>query len=158
VTKQDPDHDRDDHPLKRVSLRTFESLIDQQVRAAEEAGHFKDLAGAGQPLNLDDDQHVPEEFRAGFRMLKNAGAAPPWIELQQTIRAEQAALSQWLEQANRRWERLGPQQRAALGAEYDDKLRNLNKQISTFNLIAPPVVRQFPLLRIERELKKLGAK
>jgi hypothetical protein len=156
MTKQDPDHDRDDHPLKRVSLRTFESLIDQQVRAAEEAGQFKDLAGAGQPLNLDDDQHVPEEFRAGFRMLKNAGAAPPWIELQQTIRAEQAALAQWIEQTNRRWERLGPQQRATLGAEYGDKLRNLNKQISTFNLIAPPAVKQFPLLLIERELKKLG--
>ncbi len=156
MTEQDSGQERDDHPLRRVSLRNFESLIDQQVRAAEEAGQLANLAGAGQPLKLDDDQHVPEELRAGFRMLKNAGVAPPWIELQQTIRAEQAALAPWLTQTNARWERLGSQQRAVAREEYAAKLRDLNKQISTFNLIAPPAVGQLPLLIIEQELKKLG--
>lgn len=156
MTKQESHQDRDDHPLKRVSLRTFESLIDQQVRSAEAEGQFKDLAGAGKPLKLDDDAHVPEELRAGFRMLKNAGAAPPWIELQQTIRADQATLERWLTQANARWERLGPQQRTALRDEYAAKLRDLNKLISTYNLTAPPAVGQLPLVRVEQQVKKLG--
>jgi hypothetical protein len=156
MPKQESGQDHDDHPLKRVSLRNFESLIDQQVRAAEEEGQFKDLAGAGKPLKIDDETHVPEELRAGFRMLKNAGAAPPWIELQQTIRADQEQLARWLTQANTRWERLGPQQRTALREEYAAKLRDLNKLISTYNLTAPPAVGQLPLLRVEQELKKLG--
>lgn len=156
MTKREAGHDRDEHPLKRVSLRNVESLVDQQIRAAEEEGQFKDLAGAGKPLKLDDDTHIPEELRAGFRMLKNAGAAPPWIELQQTIRADQAALDRWVTQANARWERLGSQQRTLLREEYAAKLRDLNKLISTYNLTAPPAVGQFPLLRVEQEVKKLG--
>jgi DnaJ homolog subfamily C member 28 len=156
MTKQDSSQDRDDHPLKRVSLRTFESVIDQQIRAAEAEGQFQNLAGAGEPLTLNDDAHIPEELRAGFRMLKNAGAAPPWIELQQTIRVDQEGLVRWLKQANARWERLTPQQRATLREEYSGKLRDLNKLISTYNLTAPPAVGQFPLLIMEQELKKLG--
>jgi hypothetical protein len=154
--KPDDDARRDAHPLKRVSLRNFESLIDQQMREAEAAGHFKDLPGAGKPLKLDDDGHVPEELRIGFRMLKNAGYAPPWIELQRSIRDDLAALEGWLARANERWARLGDLDRSRLRAEYEQKLSDLNKQIGAFNLTAPPAAGQFPLLQPWRELRKLG--
>lgn len=146
----------DGHPLRRVSARTYESLIDQQVREAEAAGQFRDLPGAGKPLNLDDDKDVPEELRVGFRMLKNAGYAPPWIELQKSIRDDQAALARWLEQANRRWPNLGERDQAALRAEYEQRIAELNKQITAYNLTAPPVAGQLPLLQPWRELRKLG--
>jgi hypothetical protein len=147
---------RDAHPLRRVTLRNFESLIDQQMREAEAAGQFKDLPGAGKPLKLDDDKDVPEELRIGFRMLKGAGYAPPWIELQKSIRDEQAELQHWLARANERWPRLGELERGRLRAEYEQKLRDLNKQISSYNLTAPPAAGQIPLLQAWRELRKLG--
>lgn len=40
-----------------------------------------DLPGSGQPLQLDDDSHVPEELRAGYRLLKNAGYLPPELAM-----------------------------------------------------------------------------
>ncbi len=154
--KPDDDDRRDAHPLRRVTLRNFESLIDQQMREAEAAGHFKDLPGAGKPLDLNDDKHVPEELRVGFRMLKGAGYAPPWIEMQKSIRDEQAELERWLLRANERWPRLGERDRSRLRAEHEQKLRDLNKLISSYNLTAPPAAGQLPLLQIWRELRKLG--
>jgi hypothetical protein len=150
------DQKDDAHPMRRVSLRTFESLIDQQMREAEAAGQFRDLPGAGKPLDLNDDKGVPEELRVGFRMLRQAGYAPPWVELQKSIREDQAALARWLARANERWPGLGEQNRAALRAEYEQKLSDLNRQISAYNLTAPPVAGQLPLLQPWRELPKLG--
>ena len=152
----DEEQDRDTHPLRRVTARTYESLIDQQIRAAEAAGQLSNLPGAGKPLNLGDDKDVPEELRVGFRMLKNAGYAPPWIELQKSIREDQEQLDRWLARANERWPRLGEGDRATLRAEYEQKLRDLNKQIGSYNLSAPPVAGQLPLLQPWRELRKLG--
>ncbi len=155
MSKQDEPAD-DGHPLSRVTASNYESLIDQRIRAAEAAGQLRNLPGAGRPLHLDDDQHVPEELRLGFRMLKNAGYAPPWIELQKSIRDEQAALEAWLARANARWPALGETDRAALRAEHERRIRELNKQITTYNLTAPPAVGQLPLLQPWRELRRLG--
>lgn len=141
-------------PQRWLSARTSESLIDRQIRAAEEAGQLRDLPGAGRPLDLDDDRGVPDELRAGFRLLKNAGCAPPWIELQRSIREEQAALEGWLAGVSSRWPTLGPRDRAALRVEHERRLRELNRQIMTYNLTAPPAAGQIPLVR---SLRPLGA-
>lgn len=59
-------------------------LLDQwaerHIINAQRNGEFEDLRGAGQPLVLDDDSHVPDELRAGYRLLKNAGCLPPELE------------------------------------------------------------------------------
>ena len=59
-------------------------LLDQWAERpiidAQRKGEFEDLRGAGQPLVLDDDSHVPDELRAGYRLLKNAGCLPPELE------------------------------------------------------------------------------
>ena len=59
-------------------------LLDQwaerHIIDAQSKGEFDGLLGAGEPLVLDDDSHVPPELRAGFRLLKNAGCLPPELE------------------------------------------------------------------------------
>ncbi|EIQ53256.1 hypothetical protein SF123566_7229 [Shigella flexneri 1235-66] len=49
-------------------------LLDQwaerHIIDAQSKGEFDGLPGAGEPLVLDDDSHVPPELRAGFRLLK----------------------------------------------------------------------------------------
>jgi len=59
-------------------------LLDQwaerHIIDAQSKGEFDGLPGAGEPLVLDDDSHVPPELRAGFRLLKNAGCLPPELE------------------------------------------------------------------------------
>ncbi|MFB6328830.1 DUF1992 domain-containing protein [Pantoea deleyi] len=58
-----------------------DELAEQHIRAALEKGELSNLPGAGKPLQLDDDSHVPPELRAGYRLLKNAGFLPPELEL-----------------------------------------------------------------------------
>lgn len=67
-------------------MSLLDRLADARIEAAAERGEFHDLPGAGQPLNLDDDRHVPPELRAGYRLLKNAGFVPPEIESRRAIR------------------------------------------------------------------------
>lgn len=140
-----------------LALRNFQSVIDRRIADAEANGLFKDLPGAGKPLDLDDDSLVPEEDRAAYRMLKNGGFAPPWIELQKSIFEEQAKLATWLERANRRWSSAGPLEQQRLRAEYQGRITDLNRMITNYNLSAPPVAGQLALLQPWRELPKLGS-
>lgn len=65
----------------------IDDIIGGWIRDAEKSGAVKDLPGYGQPLNLEDDQHIPPKYRMAFRVLKNAGFAPPEVQLFQEIAA-----------------------------------------------------------------------
>jgi len=56
-------------------------LAEQRIDAAMQAGEFEGLPGAGRPLPVEDWSFVPEEERAAYRLLKNAGYLPPELEL-----------------------------------------------------------------------------
>lgn len=60
-------------------------IAEGRIREAVERGEFKNLSGKGKPLNLDDLSHVPEELRAGYIILKNAGVLPEEMELKKEI-------------------------------------------------------------------------
>jgi hypothetical protein len=51
----------------------IDKLAEQKIAEAVERGELNNLPGSGKPLHLDDDTLVPEELRAGYRLLKNAG-------------------------------------------------------------------------------------
>ncbi len=158
-----PDHEHqhpEEQPTPRqpVTARTFRSLVDQRIAAAEAAGAFRDLPGAGKPLKLDDDATVPAEERAAFRLLKNAGFAPPWIELQKEILTEQDKLKDWLAQQQQHWSALNETAQERLRADYRRRLVALNRQISSYNLMSPRSATHLPTFRVERELARLGEK
>jgi hypothetical protein len=54
----------------------FDKLVEQKIREAQAAGEFDDLEGAGRPVNLEAYFSTPEEVRAGYALLKNAGVLP----------------------------------------------------------------------------------
>lgn len=58
----------------------FLHLVEAKLRAAERAGVFANLPGAGRPLTLDDLDGVPAELRASYILLKTAGFVPPELE------------------------------------------------------------------------------
>ena len=58
----------------------FNSIAERKIAEAVAAGELDDLPGAGKPLDLDDDSHVPEDLRAAYRILKNAGYVPPEVQ------------------------------------------------------------------------------
>ena len=59
----------------------FSRMAERKIQEAIERGELEGLPGAGKPLVLDDLSHVPEELRAGYIMLKNAGVVPEEVHL-----------------------------------------------------------------------------
>lgn len=66
--------------------KSWESLIDRQIREAMEEGKFDDLPHHGAPLPNDENPHAGE-WALAFHMLKNAGVAPPWVEANKELNA-----------------------------------------------------------------------
>jgi hypothetical protein len=156
----EPDHEAEQPaptPRRPLTQQSYYTVLDQRIAAAQADGMFDNLPGAGKPFQFDDDTLVPEEDRAGYRILKNAGFAPAWIELQKDIRAEQSKLASWREHASRRWARCGAGERQRLRDEHEKRIRELNRLILHYNLIVPPAAGQLPLLRLDEELARLGA-
>lgn len=139
-----------------LTQRTYYTLLDQRIAAAQADGKFDNLPGAGKPFQFDDDSLVPEEDRVGYRMLKNAGFAPSWIEMRETIRSEQTKLETWRANVNSRWNRTGSADRQKLLDEYHHRIGTLNRQILHYNLSVPRAVGQLPTLVLKDELLRLG--
>jgi hypothetical protein len=70
---------------------SLETLTERMIREAQEAGAFDDLPHRGTPLPLDDETHAGEMAMA-FHILRNAGAAPPWIETDKEARRLEAEI------------------------------------------------------------------
>ena len=64
----------------------LDAIAERRIREAQERGDFDDLPGAGSPLELGDDALVPEELRAAYRVLRNAGYLPPELAASREIR------------------------------------------------------------------------
>ena len=64
----------------------FEFLAERRIAEAVANGELDDLPGAGKPLALDDDALIPEDLRLAYRILRNAGFAPPELEQLTEIR------------------------------------------------------------------------
>ncbi|SHI64379.1 protein of unknown function [Desulfofundulus thermosubterraneus DSM 16057] len=60
-------------------------LAEEKIREAMRRGEFANLAGKGQPLQVDELSHVPEELRAGYIILKNAGVLPEEMQLKKEM-------------------------------------------------------------------------
>lgn len=80
-TRPKPD---EDSPVFRTP-HSWDSLIEKQIREAMAEGAFDNLPHQGKPLPNDDNPHAGE-WGLGFKMLKDAGYAPPWIEADKEVR------------------------------------------------------------------------
>ena len=113
----------------------WETLIERQIREAQADGKFEDLPFQGEPLPNDENPYAGEMDLA-YRMLRNAGAAPPWIEADKEVRglleqrdvivARAAAGPERTELDRRR-------DRAAIG----DLVADINAAIARVNAEAP---------------------
>ena len=57
-------------------MSAWDAIVEAKIVEAQEAGEFDDLPGTGKPLDLAADRLVPEDVRAAYRILKNAGYLP----------------------------------------------------------------------------------
>jgi hypothetical protein len=74
-------------------LPGFNKIVEERIRKAQGKGEFENLAGCGEPLELPDDRHIPEDLRLVYKILKNADCIPPEIELKKEIRRTEDLLA-----------------------------------------------------------------
>jgi hypothetical protein len=63
----------------------LERIAEARIRDAMARGDFDNLAGKGCRLELDDLSRVPEDLRAGYLLLKNAGVLPEEMQLRKEM-------------------------------------------------------------------------
>lgn len=150
--------DREAAPRRtRPPRHDWESAVEKQIREAIERGDFDNLPGRGKPLDLSRDPNTPEEWELAFKLLKDAGFAPDWIELDKELRAGREKLFRPLQN----YLSLAPddaQERAArearLIANFRKEAAELNRAIDVFNLKAPNARLHRPRIRIEEEIAR----
>ncbi|MDY6989995.1 MAG: DnaJ family domain-containing protein [Thermodesulfobacteriota bacterium] len=63
----------------------FQRIAEKRIEQAIRDGTFEDLPGAGKPLKLEDESHIPEDLRVAYKVLKNANCVPPEVSLRTEI-------------------------------------------------------------------------
>jgi DnaJ family protein C protein 28 len=150
-----------------MASNRWESWVEKAIQDARDRGLFDNLEGEGRPINWDDDSLVDEDWAMAFRLMREHGFAPDWIELQKEIRTEverarSAVLNVWLW---RRQRLAGAReaQRTTIDsewrrarAEFTSTIAELNVRIADFNLIVPFAQLQKFRIDAEQELIALG--
>jgi len=130
---------------------TRETLIDRQIREAQEAGAFDDLPFRGERIPLGDDS-AAGDWALAHHILKNAHMVPPWIATDREVRDLLARRDAILERA--------PRSRP-IGRERDrTELRRVvadaNRAIGILNNEAPTDRQHRRLLVLDDELAGLA--
>lgn len=60
---------------------SFESAVEEIIRAAMARGDFDNLPGRGKPLDMDAYFAAPEDMRLTYSVLRNAGYLPEEVQL-----------------------------------------------------------------------------
>ena len=66
-------------------FEAFNKIAEKKIQEAIREGQFDDLPGKGEPLQIEDDRHIPVDIRHAHKILKNADCLPPELELRKEI-------------------------------------------------------------------------
>ena len=131
---------------------TWESIVERQIREAMEEGAFDELPYHGEPLPVEDDAAAGERA-LGFRILRNAGVAPPWIEADKEVRVLLADRDALLARSAH----AGEPARPRLRRELEGIVLAANRAIERLNSEAPTERQHRRLLGLGDELARLEA-
>ena len=141
-------------------MNRLESLTEKKLREAIENGEFDDLPGKGEPIDLRENPFEDPDLRVVHRLMRNAGFAPAWIEERKDLEAELEAARIKLSRA---WGLFGEGSKAPCDPEWErsvwefrEKVAELNKRISMYNLKAPAAVFHRKLIDTEKVIEAVG--
>ncbi len=75
------------HPTKMP--RQTETWVEAIIQRAMNEGKFSNLKNEGKPLEMEaDNPYVDEDMRLSYRIMSQAGTAPPWVDMEKALMAE----------------------------------------------------------------------
>lgn len=140
--------------------KRWQSHVDKEIEKAIGDGKSEHLPGAGKPLNLGNDPHVPDDMKLAYKIMKENDIAPEWIMMGKTLERKEADLHNRVKKAvdaYRRGQVDAKRAPANMQAEYLQNVEKVwqaaqktlavlvdayNNEILTYNLKVPPAVGQ----------------
>jgi hypothetical protein len=117
-------------------MEFFTRLAENRILEAIEAGEFDNLRGKGQPLNLEEDSHIPSELRMAYKILKNADCLPAELVLRQEVVQLQDLLAAMPDES----EKLKQMRRLNFLIMKLDMIRPVSAQLLEHELYTPKVL------------------
>uniref|UniRef100_A0A914W4B4 J domain-containing protein n=1 Tax=Plectus sambesii TaxID=2011161 RepID=A0A914W4B4_9BILA len=147
---------------KQKTTSTIERMVEDMIQQSIDRGEFTNLTGMGQPLKDDNfNPYVDEMQHKLNKILINNGFSPPWILKEReirddvkTLRAEISSLRRQLPKDVDKWSAKDEERWLRATSQLEDDIKQINKAIRDFNLIAPGLGRQMGNLGFERELDR----
>ncbi|HPF20387.1 MAG TPA: DUF1992 domain-containing protein [Syntrophomonas sp.] len=148
-------------------MSSTRDLVEEQIIKARQRGDFDNLAGAGKPLNLEENPFEPAEMRMANKILKDNDFAPYWIELGKEIDAAQDKLCReidyfkrycqvfWTDQHDERAQQRFEYKKELFFMERKADLEKIDKKILDYNLHCPTFRQGRSNLIIAREMEQI---
>jgi DnaJ family protein C protein 28 len=120
--------------------------VEEKIKEAQERGDFEDLPGKGKPLDLSENPFLDPAMQLTYKLMKDAGFSPAWIELDKEIRSDLQKAQKLLDTCKLKRQRLSSDQkglstfkgyRKRAIEEYGEFLKALNLKIERFNMLVP---------------------
>jgi hypothetical protein len=150
-------------------LSMWETVVDQRIQDWLGDGDMSGHPRAGQPLNLDALEGVPEDERMAYKIMKDNDVVPPWLAKGFALRDKHDKIKRRLRQyaadyarrkqaalvrgsyvkereADERW------QSAIAGVRRD--IEKYNRELLDYNLMTPSQIGQMVPLDADAEIKK----
>lgn len=80
---------------------SFDKLVEEKIKQAQERGEFDNLPGKGKPIDLTAYFETPEDVRLAQSVLKNGGFTSREVELLNEIAALKEILAGGAEEAQK---------------------------------------------------------
>ncbi len=81
-------------------------FVERQLEKAARAGAFDNLPGAGEPIDLTENPFVPADWRLAYKVLKDHGIVPEFVERRREIEALRAEIDGLKAHPDPEWRRL----------------------------------------------------
>ncbi|XP_041798539.1 dnaJ homolog subfamily C member 28 [Chelmon rostratus] len=148
------------HRSRKIKItQAVERLVEDLIQESMARGDFRNLSGAGKPLNKFEHNPYADPMTHNLnRILIDNGYQPPWVVTQRDIRENTAQIRNRLLEGRAR---LGDpmttkehSQWEQLCKSVEEDLVKLNKIVDTYNLIVPMLSMQMVHFSLSREIER----
>lgn len=139
--------------------QAVERLVEDLIQESMARGDFRNLSGAGKPLNKFEHNPYADPMTHNLnRILIDNGYQPPWIVTQRDIRETTTQIrNRLLEGRAKLGDPMTPKEHSQweqLCASVEEDLVKLNKLVDNFNLVVPTLGMQMVHFSLSREIDR----
>lgn len=132
--------------------------VEEKIKEAQERGDFEALPGKGKPLDISENPFLEPTLQMTYKLMKDAGFSPAWIELDKEIRADLQKAQKLLDACKSRRQHLNfKNYRKRAIEEYRELLKTLNLRIERFNILVPIKDKQRRKIDLLEAMKKFDS-